>query len=559
MPIRLVLLDDFQGQVRAGLLAVLAAVAFLLLIACSNLANLLLGRSLGRGQEIAVRMALGAGGSRLVRQLLTEAALLAAAGGLAGILLAAWATPLLLRLSPIRTSAFSSHLLNIAFDGRVLLFALAVTGATGVLFALAPALRVARADLGGYLKEKTARGSLSTGTRRLMDVSVVAQVALTLVLLTAAGIMIRSFGRLQRLEMGFQPAKTMTLEVNLAPGQYPDYAQRGIFVEQLLERVRRLPGVQAAGVTTNTPLSHNAWDAAFECEGRPRSSASEVLLTADRLVSPGYLETIGVTMLRGRTLSPQDTAASQPVAVITESLAETCWPGQDPIGKRVRRISRVLPNHWMTVVGLARDVREDRNAFRRGRPAWYLPFVQTASARPIHLVVRAERDPLALANDIRREVWALDANQPISAPLPLDASVTELVHPDRFAAFVMLFLALVGMLLATIGIFGLVSYVTGQRTREIGIRMAFGAQRADILKMILRQGLGLVLVGVALGGAAAAAVSKLLASFVFDPQRGDLSTIAGVALVLAAVALAACWIPARRATRVDPMVALRYE
>jgi predicted permease len=491
--------------------------------------------------------------------LLTDWGVLRAGGAVAGALVAAWATPLLLRFSPIRTSALSGHLLDATFDARVLFFSLGVTLVTGLLFALAPALRVSRADVGQFLREKSSRGSLGGGTRRLMDVSVVAQMALTLALLTAAGMMIRSFTRLTQLDLGFRTARVMTLELNLSPAQYPHYAQRVAFVEALLERVRRLGGVEAAGVTTNTPLSHNAWDARFECEGRPAASASEVPLTADRLVTPGYIETIGVTLLRGRSITAHDTPETEPVAVASESLASFCWPGQEPLGRRVRRVSRVLPSHWMKVVGIVRDVREDRNAFRRSRPTWYLPLAQTPSPRPLFLVVRATGDSLRLGNDIRREVWALDPNQPISAPRPLDAQIVELVHPDRFAAGVMVCFALAGLFLAALGVFGLVSCVTAQRTKEIGIRIAFGAQRGDILKMVLGQGLRLALAGAVLGAAAAAGVARLLASFIFEPKPADPFTIGGVAALLVGVALAACAWPALRATRVDPLDILRYE
>ncbi len=557
--LRASLLDDFEGRVRTGLVALLGAVAFLLVIACANLGNLLLGRALGREQEMAVRLALGAPRSRLVRQLATECALPLVAGALLGLLLAFWVTPLLVQFSPIRTSAFSSHLLDVALDPRVLLFTVGATVITGLLFTVGPAWRASRTDKVGSLNWKAARITLGPGTRRIMNFAVIGQVALTLALLTAAGIMSRSLAHLQQMPLGFQPAGALTMQLSLTPAQYPQYPQRLAFFEQLLERVRHLPGVRAAGLSTNVPLTPNSWDSRYECEGRPASSASELLITADRLVSAGYLEALGVPLLAGRTISPWDTAESEPVAVITETLANSCWPGQDPIGKRVRRISSGLPTHWMTVVGMVKSVREDRGALRRDRPVWYLPLAQTPNTRHAYLVIRSETDAGSQAANIRREIWSVDPLLPVSGPHPLESYLHELVHPDRFAAFVMLSFALAGLSLAALGIFGLLSYVTTQRTREIGIRMAFGARRGQVLGMVVRHGLGLACMGIGLGVAAAWLVSRYLSTFVQDSQGVSWLAGIGALFALVTVALLATAIPAYHAARVDPLVALRHK
>lgn len=553
------LMDDFNGNVHTGLLTLLAAVGFLLLIACANLANLVFSRALGRSHEIAVRQALGASSGRLVRQLLTEGFLLLVLGGTAGVLLAMWATPYLVRLSPVVATGLSDILLDVRLDLRVLAFAAGVTLLTGLLFGLAPALRAANPNLQQFLNEKGARGALGLSTRRWMNATVVAQVALTLVLLSAALVTIKGFYRLQRLPVGFRPDGTLNLQINLPENKYPDHGQRVNFVEELLEQVRGLPGVQSAGVSTNIPLTTNSWDSLYECEGRPRASESELLLTADRHVSRGYLETLGVRLRRGRLFTAEDTAESLPVVIVSDSLARICWPNDDPIGKRVRRVNPATETPWRTVVGLVEDVKEDRAAFRRDRAVWYIPYGQRDSSRALNLLVRAEGDPARLVPMLREQVWAIDRDQPVSEALVMRAHLAELISPERFSALVMIFFAAMGLVLAAVGIFGLLSYVTGQRTKEIGVRMALGAQPGHILRLVVGQGMMLALIGLATGALGALATMRVLANFVYGADPTDIGTLGGAAVVLAVAAGLACFLPAHRASQVDPMTALHYE
>ena len=559
VPVRRFLLDDIPGNVHRGLVTLLAAVGFLLLIASANLANLLLGRALGRSHEVAVRLALGASRGRLLRQLLVETSVVLALGAGTGVLLAVWATPLLVEFSPVETLALRDHLFSIPFDTRVLAFTLGVTVLTGLLVGLLPALHASRPNLQQFLNQKADLGSLRARARRLMETTVVLQVALTFTLLAATVMTVQGFARLLQMPLGFRPEGVLSLEMSLPATRYAEPSRRALFAEQLTERARALTEVRAAGISTNAPLSHNYWDARFECEGRPPASESEVLLTADRLVTPGYLEALGVTLLRGRLIAAEDRADSQPVVVVSEALAQVCWPGQDALGKRVRRVSRVFGTITMTVVGLVADVKEDRSAFRRDRPVWYVPYAQLPDSRPFYLLVRTEGEPAALAAQLRREVWALDSNLSVAGIQPLNAYPASLIRPERFSALVMFFFAGMGLMLASVGIFGLLSYVASQRTREIGVRMALGARPSDILRLVVGQGMRLALAGFLLGLVGAVGAMRVVARFVYGAQGMDAVSLLAAAVVLAGVALLACYLPARRAARVDPMVALRYE
>ncbi|MCI0402372.1 MAG: ABC transporter permease [Acidobacteria bacterium] len=559
VPLRQMLLDDYSGGLRRGLLALLAAVGFLLLIACANLANLLLGRALGRSHEVALRLALGASRGRLVRQLLTETALVLAAGAAAGVLLAMWATPLLVGMSPVEALALGDRLLDTRLDAGVLFFAVGVTALTGLLVGLLPALQATRSDLRRFLTERAAAGAGRPGARRVMSATVVAQVALTLTLLTAAGMMLQGFARLLRMPLGFRPEGVASLELALPEASYGAPERRAAFAEQLVGRVQALPGVSGAGISTNAPLSHNYWDARFECEGRPPASESEVLLTADRLVTPGYLEMLGVTLLRGRLLTAEDRAGAQQVVVVSESLANICWPSQDPLGKRARHRRPVLGSSWMTVVGLVKDVKEDRSAFRRDRPVWYVPYLQVPDSRPLYVLVRSDGDATNLAAQIRGAVHALDPSLPAQTVLRLEAYLGSLIRPDRFSAFLLIGFAGAGLTLASVGMFGLLSYGVSQRTREIGVRMALGATPKDILRLVVGQGMKLTTAGLALGLAGSFAAMQALARFVHEAGPVDWLAVCAACVLMAGVAVAACALPARRAARVEPLVALRYE
>jgi predicted permease len=561
VPLRRELLADLGGRVEKSLLALLAAVGFLLLLCCANVAGLLLARGVTRGREIALRRALGAGRGRIVRQLVTESLLLASLGGLGGLLLARGMLPLLRSLSPIQALAFSATLANLRLDGRALAFLAAVTVLTGVASGLWPAIQEASSHaLMGVLREGGRRAGTGKAGRRSLSALVVAEMALAVALLAGGALTLQSFQRLRRMELGFRPENLLTMHMELSPTKYRDLPQRVSFVERVLGRIESLPGVAAAGATTNIPLSSfTAYDAVFTVEGGPPVNPADVPITSHRLVSPGYLETLGVTLVKGRLLDRRDRAGAQPVAVISEELARQGWHDTDPIGKRLRRVRPGQTDPWLTVVGVVRDVKEDRGNFRVARPVWYLPYAQQANVYPIDLVVKASGDPAGLARAVRRAVLAVDPDQPVSNVITMDAQLQGLLVTERFSAILMGALAATGLLLAVIGLYGVMAYSVSRLTGEIGLRVALGAVPADIFRMVLGRGAALVLGGLLLGLSSAAALARLLAGTLYGVEANDPGTFAAISMLLALVALAACALPARRAMRVEPTVALRLE
>jgi len=563
VPLRQLLLADLDGRAERSLRVLGAAVAFLLLICCANVASLLLARGVSREGEIAIRRSLGAGGGRLVRQLLTENLLLALLGGAGGVLLAYWSRPVLAALNPIQAAGLGSYLTDFRIDGRVLWFSLGVSLLAGILCGLLPAWKVTRSpELISVLRRREQR-TAGSGTRPLAAL-VVAEVALAAGLLVVGGLLVQSFQKLQRIDLGFRPDGLLLVELPLSPARYPTVAKQARFIEDLLARVRALPEVAAAGVTTNVPMQRGTTlDSIFEVEGRSPPRPSEVPITAHRLVSPGYPAALGVELVAGRLLDEADREGSLPVAVVSEELVRQAWPGQDAIGKRIRRVRAGLRGPWMTVVGVVRDVKEDRFNFRVRRPVWYLPFAQQAFAPPVTLplvlVVRASADGADIAAAVRTAVRAVDPDQPLGAVMPLREQLIDVLIGERFSAVLMATLAAAGLLLAALGLYGVLAYTVGQRTGEIGLRLALGARPRDVLRMVVREGVGLVVMGLALGIAGALALTRLLASSLYEVSPTDPTTFAAVPAVLVAAALLACWLPARRATRIDPMVALRCE
>jgi putative ABC transport system permease protein len=553
------LMIDLGGSFHKKLWVLLGAVGFLTLISCANVANLLLARSLQRRQEIAIRTALGAGRFRIARQLLTECLLLALMGGGAGILLAYWITPPLLSLNPIETLAYSNHFLNVQIDRTVLTFTLLISILTAFFFGLPAAFKATRIDLQHFLKEGS-RGSrgVSSGFR-LLNGLVVIEVAVSITLLVGAGLMAKSFNRLQNLDLGFNSENILTMQLSLPGNKYPEPAQRVVFYDQLLERVRSLPGVVSAATTTNIPLSHDSIDSAVIWEGGIAPDPDEPLYTANRMVSPGYLETMGIKLLRGRAINEQDSAGSAPVAVVSQELAFRCWPGEDPIGKRVRWGGPSSNRPWMTVVGLVSDIKEDRSSFRRDRPVWYIPYQQNNQNLPVNLVVKTSGDPTGLAASVREAIRSVDKDQPVYGVKDLKTHLVEFFGPERFGAILMGLFATVGLILASMGLFGLLSYLVSNRAQEIGIRIALGARTGDILKMVVGHGAFLTLIGIATGIAASLMLTRLLSSQLYGVSETDLSTFLMVPIVLLFTSMLSCYIPARRATKVDPMVVLRNE
>ena len=546
------LLDQVVGDVRPALLVLLGAVGCVLLIACANVANLLLARAAAREKEIAIRTAIGAGRWRLVRQLLTESVLLAGMGGATGLLIAVWGIDGLRWLSP----GHIPRLQNIAIDGRVLCFTFAVVLFTGILFGLAPALRASRVNLSATLKEG-GRSLVGSGNHRLRNLLVVAEVALSLVLLIGAGLLIRSFVRVQQVEPGFAAQNVLSLRLSVAGTTYEKQPRRMIFYKQLWDRIRQLPGVESAGGSSILPLGGGLSWGSISIEGYVPESGQTMIQADGRVATVGYFETMKTPLIRGRFFTEQDTAESTKVAIIDDNMARTYWPDTDPVGKRLKwgRVDSKTP--WLTVVGVVASVKQyalDTDS----RVAFYTPHEQSPSGT-MYVTVRTATDPLGMASAITSEARAMDPNVPIYDIKTMDQRLSESLARRRFAMFALGLFAAVAMLLAAVGIYGVMSYSVTQRTREIGIRMALGAPTSGVLRLIVGQGMLLAGVGVVIGLAGAVATTRLMASLLYGISATDPTTFVAIGVLLASIALLACYIPAQRATKVDPMVALRYE
>jgi predicted permease len=542
--------EEIAGRARATLLALLGAVFFVLLIACVNVANLLLARATAREREIAVRAAVGAGRRRIVRQLLTESLLLAIVGGTAGILLARWAIDALRALGPEQLPRLQA----VNIDGRILLFTLGVTVVTGVLFGLAPALQAGQFNLNALLKE----GGRSGGgqKRRLRDALVIIEVALALTLLAGAGLLIRSFWKLQQTDPGFNAERVLTASLSLPGARYGDAPKVAAFQQRLLERLAALPGAQSAGLTSDLPWTGYDENAGFAIEGKtfpPNDGPS----ARYHFVSSDYFRTIGVPLIAGRFFNADDRRDAQPVVLINRAMAERYWPGASAVGKRFSFSSQPKERDWFTVVGVVGDVKDFPHS-PAAEPAFYWATMQQ-TPRQIILAVRSSADPLNLVEAVRGEVRALDKDLPLADAQTLETIAATAVAGRRFTLWLVGLFALTAMALAAIGIYSVLSYLVAQRTHEIGLRMALGAQLGDVLKLVVRQGMTLVLTGLAVGITAAIALTRLIKGLLFEVNATDPLAFAMAAALLALVALLACYIPARRATKVDPMVALRYE
>ena len=558
--LRQALLGDYAGRVNKALVALMGGVGFLLLICCANVANLQLARAIVRTRELALRRALGASRSRLVRQLLTESTLLALLGGLGGLVLAHWIVPLLAAINPVQGISLAEFFQNFKIDGRVLVFALCVTLTTGIVFGLVPALKGAgEREVMPSLREGDQRSASAPG-HRWLNILIVVEIAVAMTLLVGGALIVRSFNRLQHVDLGFRPDHLLTLKIILPESKYSEHRQRVAFVDQVLERVKNLPGVLSAGATTNIPLEREiAYDAVFSVEGRPPPNPNDVPITANRLVSPDYLKTLGVTLLQGRLINETDRAGKPPAVVISEELARQAWPGTDPLGKQIKRVRSGQDFPWMTVIGVVKDVKEDLFNYRINRPVWYVPFAQVENNFPINLVVRTSADPTSVITAIRSAIYVVDPDQSISNVMTMNENLARVLVTERFSAILMSALAASGLLLAVLGLYGVMAYSVSRRTTEIGVRVALGAQRVHVLQLILGEGAKLTLLGTAIGLAAAWALTRLLASLLFEVNATDPATFISISLLLIAIALLACFFPARRALNVDPMIALRYE
>ena len=545
------LLDDITGDTRRALLVLLGAVAFVLLIACANVANLLLARAASRQKEFAIRAAVGAARSRVISQLLTESSVLALLAGILGILFAFGGIQAVMMLKPSNLPRAGV----IHMDGWVLGFTLLVSILTGIIFGLFPALQSSNPDLNNTLKEGERGSSGGLRAKTLRSSLVVTEVALSLVLLVSAGLLIRSFLLLQRVNPGFNQDHVLTLDLNLPKLKFPNLAQQTSFIEQLLSRLQRVPGVKSVAMVFGVPMSGLDASIGLSVEGRARPAPGEPSSAGYRQVSPNYFRTLQTPILKGRDFTARDATNGTPVVIVSETFVRKFFPNENPIGKRIT-VGDGGPNPC-EIVGIVGDVK--RGGLAASTDAeMYLPMLQRCWAY-ISVVLRVAGDPLAMANSVRQEVWALDKDQPIFNVRKLDRLVASSVAARRFSMLLLGAFAGVALILASVGLYGLLSYSVTQRQHELGIRMALGAQSVDVLKLVITQGLRLTLIGVGAGGIAALGLTRLLTSQIFDVSPTDPLTFGGVSVLLGSVAFLACYIPARRATKVNPMVALRYE
>lgn len=536
-------------NVRPALLTLLCAVGFVLLIACVNVANLLLARATGRRREIGIRLALGAGRWRLARQFLTESLLLAALGGALGLLLAKWGVSLLVAMAEQILPRAS----EVGLDARVVGFTMLLSLLTGVVFGLAPALQSSKVDVQTTLKEGGSAGE-SRQSHWLRSLLVVAEVAAAFVLLIGAGLMVKSFLNLQRVDAGLRPENALTMGLTLPDSKYPTPQSRAPFFQRLLERVSTLPGVESAGVINLLPMQNWGWNSEFQIEGRQPFPPGKAPVVENRTVTPDYFRAMGIPLVAGRFLTEQDSEKSERVTLVNQTFAQRYFPNEDPIGKRIS----AGVGGWMTIVGIVGDVKQ-AGLTDSVRAEHYAPHGQVQISNTMSLVVRTSSDPTALAAAIRRETQAIDPAQPVFNIKTMETVIAESVSDRRLNTVLLGVFSGLALLLAVIGIYSVMSYTVTQRARELGIRIALGAQARDVLKLVVGQGVALAAVGMAIGLIAAFALTRLMATLLFGVGATDPLTFAVVSTLLLVVALLACLIPARRATKVDPMEALRYE
>jgi putative ABC transport system permease protein len=550
--------EDLVGDVRPALLVLSAAVGLVLLIACANVANLLLARASARQRELAIRRALGASRTRLVGQLLTESLVLAMTGGALGLALGNWGVDLLVRLSPDRFPRMA----EVGLDPRVLAFALASSLATGILFGIAPALSASRSDAFERMKEGGRGGSGGARGGRLRSALVVSEFAMSLVLLVAAGLLVRTLWRLQAVDPGFDSRNLTTASLWLPQpnqtetGRYYELSARTTLFQKILERLRSLPGVRAAVAANHTPFGTSLFNSSFHVEGRDpeRGGTASADLTS---VSPGYFEAMRIPLLSGRAFDEHDDAKGEPVAVVSESLARRVFPGEDPIGHRVQLPTRQGMGTWTRIVGVVRDVK-NVSLDLEDRPALYRPLWQ-ASNMEVAFAVRGPGRPSEIAAGLESAIRGVDPELPIYAVRSMDEAMAGSVAQRRFAMRLLAVFAAGALALSALGIYGVVAYTVSRRTREIGIRMALGADPRSVLALVLGQGMCLTLVGIGIGLVGAIVLTGALSALLYGVSPRDPATIAAITGLLVLVSLAATWLPARRAARVDPTVALRSE
>jgi predicted permease len=562
--------EKVVGNVRPALLVLSGAVGFVLLIACANVACLLLARAATRQKEIAVRRALGASRWRILRQLLTESLLLSLCGAGVGIFLAVWGVDVLTTLLAGNTSSFNvrlPRLSEIKVDAVAFVFTLGISLLTGVLFGLAPALGSSKPDLNQVLKE-SGRGTTG-GRRSLRETLVVAELALALVMLIGAGLLMSSFLKLQAIDPGFNPRNVLTMTTSVAGASQYVGPAREAFYKQLMDRLTALPGVESASAINHLPLAGDTWGTGLTIEGRPLPQPGRGIEVTFRVSRPRYFSTMGIPLLAGRDFTDRDATDAPGVVIINETLARQQWPAEDPLGKRVTlddpRDNSKAPQ-WFTVIGIVKDVKQE-SWMNAPSNEIYLPFQQSrgffestaGQYTSMSIVVRTTVEPRSLAVTAQETVRAFDPNLPVSNVVSMEQVIADALWQPRFNLQLIGLFAGVALMLAAVGLYGVMSYSVAQRTHEVGLRMALGAQRRDVMKLVLRQGIKLTLMGVAIGLFASAALTRLMTQLLFDVSASDPMTFAAIALILVVVAVVACFLPALRATKIDPMVALRYE
>jgi predicted permease len=559
--------EKVVGSIETPLLVLLAAVAFVLLITCANVAHMLLARAATRQKEIAVRAALGARRGRLIRQFLTESLLLGSVGGVLGLLIAVLGTRALIAMSPTNIPRVQT----VSIDLHAALFLFAATILTSVGFGLVPALQASSVNVNDTLKEGGRSGGEGVQRNHLRSLLVVSEFALALMLLIGAGLMIRTFAALEAVDPGFNPHNLISMIVSVAGSKEADAGRRELFYRQLIERVRFLPGVQAAGAINHLPLAGDLWGWHFAIEGRPKPRPGEAPGAVYRMVTPGYFAAMRLPMVRGHDITDSDNATAPGVLIINEQAARQYWPGEDPLGKRVSFDDETTnPKTWLTIIGIAKDAKQD-SWTDKATPEAYLAAFQnhdylgdsgTEASKHmdyITLVVRTAGDPAAVASAMKEAAWSFDRNLAISQVVTMDGVVSEANAQPRFEMLLLTIFAAVALVLAAVGIYGMISYSASRRTHEIGVRMSLGATRGDVLLLVLRQGVCLAVAGSVAGIAGALLLSRLMAKLLYGVQPTDPATFGAVAGGLGVVAMLACYVPARRAMRIDPMAALRYE
>jgi putative ABC transport system permease protein len=544
--------EQFAGEIRKPLLILFGAVVLVLLIACANVANLLLARAASRQKDISIRMALGASRRRLIRQLLTESVMLAGLGGALGLLIALWGVDLLVALAPKDLPSLA----DVKLSYLVLGFTMLVSVLTGLIFGLAPALEASGINLNETLKESGRSAAGNSASHRARDLFVMAEVAMALVLLIVSGLMIRSFARLQSVNPGFNANNLLTFRLLLPSSKYPEDNQRIMFFRLALERMRSMPGVRSAGAVSFLPFTTLGAATGFSIEGQPAAAPGQKATLDVRVCDPNYFDAMGIPLVKGRNFTEKEATEVSHVVIINEALARDYFPNEDPIGKRVK-IEMMQNPAPCEIIGVVGDVKHT-GLDVEPRAMSYWPHPELAYSA-MTIVARTDGDPLSYTAAVRSEVQAIDKDQPIADVRSMDQWLSDSVARSRFIALLLSLFAAVALLLAAVGIYGVMSYSVTQRTHEIGIRMALGANPGSVMRMIIGQGMKLAFVGLAAGLVASFAAARALASLLYGISATDPATFALISVLLGVVALAACAVPARRATKVDPMIALRYE